>query len=428
MNKSVEYRFELTAEAPITFGSSEVGEILKNSQNKPIIFGSSIGGALRTYLKTKKEEKDIINYFGGVKSNDFIESKIYISDGKLNTDKIEVNDRTKVNYEYGVAEKGSKYSLEYLPEGIKLQIYIRCDFTKQEMDDEKDIDFEEIILSIAEGFDSGELLLGGQKTNGYGKFRVDDIKEHIFDFDTPDKLDEYIFNSGNRDFSSIINTKDKSINTKNKMTISMDGCFLYGVYQNYNMNTKYTGIKDNYIFGSSLKGIFRSEIEVLIKKFISNNEIKAKQKIDQMFGGTATIGQVIFQGLKINELQEVKIERCIEKENDDKPVYIKIDRITGGAIKNNLKKQREVHGSGTIKVILPNKDNQYVFPVFYVLRKIGLCEIPIGGRTSIGLGEFSSESIIVDGRKIEIIGEMKEDVKNKLKEYYESFKGWCEND
>lgn len=436
MNKYTEYRFGLIAQSPVSFGSSKAGEILKNSLGEVMIFGCSIGGAIRVYLEEVGYEKKEIDYFlGGIEGENFKESKIYISDGKLiystdNDISIRENERTKINYEYGVAEEGGKYSQEYLLEGIKLQFYIKCDFEEKEVEEGVPEKLKKIILDIANGFMTGELRLGGQKTNGFGEFIIDKLEEYTVDFNTPESLDEHIFDKKSNGNS--IWDRNGKCNNKNKITISMDGYFFYGVYQNYRVNKQgvITGIKDDYIFGSSIKGIFRNEIELLIRKFIGNNEDKIKRKSNEIFGGVNNIGKIIFKGLKIIDAEVVKIKRYNKEDSaEGNPVYIKIDRITGGAINENLKMQREVQGKGTLEVILSDiDDNPYVFPLFYVFKRIGLGEIPLGGRTTIGLGEFNGELIMLGESKININEEMSKCNSELLRKYYDLFEGWCKND
>ncbi len=247
----------------------------------------------------------------------------------------------------------------------------------------------------------------------------------------------------------------------------MDGDFPHGVYQAFvigknDEDKEITGLQKNketyYIPGSSIKGLIRNQVRLLLTRFINDElakesddnkkkELKKKlekrldTKLEKIFGGKEEKGKVVFDDIKLRDVEEIKINRYKRDKDDNKseeriyikseedPVYIKIDRITGGTIEGAMKTQREVMGRAILnfKLIDMTDCDEIIFPLIYALRQIGSGYVPIGGRTSIGLGEFVGKSIELDGAKEETYS-LKEDLKPKqkelLKEYYNSFEGW----
>ena len=112
------------------------------------------------------------------------------------------------------------------------------------------------------------------------------------------------------------------------------------------------------------------------------------------------------------------------------PVYIKIDRITGGYIDGALKTQKEIYGRAELKcelVASTAEDNPFIFPLIFIFKNIGDGFVPLGGRTSIGLGQYKCERLKISGL-IEndiLLSSLTGKQKDQIKKYFEAFKRWC---
>lgn len=465
MNQVIIYHFIIKAVSPVYFGDSQAGELVMNSENKPILLGNTIGGALRDYLKkTTISEETILKYMGGVESTGedrekkkFRESGIYISDGEVNCySEICTKEGTAIDSKYGTARKNQKYTLNHLPEGTEICFRIECDRWVKPV--EKQIlcpaEFEKLIGTWAHGIAGQKLLLGGQKNNGFGKFEMKELKKTIFSFNNSRDLDEYIFTPNDKKghFIDWTELDYYELKQKNLATFSMTGKFPYGVYQGFsvtqdNSKSSYalTGLQKKqgryFLPATSLKGLIRSEFSLLLKRMIGSDEV-AKNKCNELFGDTQQRGKLVFSDVYIEDGEKIEIARY-ERRKDGKtvlkknhPVYIKIDRLTGGAYSSALKHQQEIQGDATIQfnLIEENRDdgcNPYIFPLIYVMRRIGAGLVPLGGRTAIGLGQFvgSKVRITSDQGLYEIETEelLSEENKEWLKKQFDSFKRWCDN-
>lgn len=442
MNKIIKYRFNIQALSPVYFGSEEKGEILKNSQGNPFITGNSIGGAIRSFLKkyvgNKENIKEVI---GGEAVNeekpDFIESNAIITDGIIAGSKedICIKEGTRVNRRTSTADDGSKYEFEYLDIGTRISFEI-----EMECNNENETKFRNIIKDIINGINSKKLTLGGQITNGFGQFKINQIEKKEFNLDSIEGLKEYIFkrNDSNSHWKKVNVNYNPNIDKCEEIKFVLKGRFPYGVYQNYDMkkDSKPSGIQRGkegyYIPASSIKGLMKSEIE----KLYNSLGVSSEDYVLKLFGGQKSIGKIIFKDIILNNAKEIEVfyPKKIDgnsKEEDKYPTYNKVDRLVGSSYTNALFKQREIEGEALIEFSLNNfADNEeFIYPILTILRNIGLGLIPIGGRTSVGLGKFEAEemrAIIknyevkidfnIDSSSIEIKGD-----KEKLDEFRNVF-------
>ena len=154
------------------------------------------------------------------------------------------------------------------------------------------------------------------------------------------------------------------------------------------------------------------------------------QKLDEIFGNQENKGKVLFYNVILNECGPVKVKRY-DGNNEEEVIYIKIDRLTGGAYDKAMRKQKEIWGKTALECkldISQHEDKSYIFPLVYVLRRIGKGLVSMGGRTSVGLGEFA-------GTKLKLSGALNEDIPIdqiscsnqicKMREYYSLFERWC---
>lgn len=482
MNKIVIYDFTIKAVSPLHLGAGQEGQenkLVKNAQEKPVLPGNSLGGALREYLKqTEAPEETVRKYMGGAKLDEdrqeiFVTSGVYISDGKIAGDIISRKEGTAVNPAYGVAERHSKYSLEYLPEGTEISFRIEGDVRdgREQCGAQGEerlcaAELEKIIGTWARGFATLTLVLGGQKSNGFGRCELKKLEKTVFPLDNSRSMDEYIFQrkglrERRREELAWQDLAYYFLTKRSTLLFSMRGEFPYGVYQAFpikeagNTNTDPTGESpgrqqltgllqkgnDYFIPSTSLKGVLKNEIRLLLKKMTGEKLVDAK--LVDLFCGKKNQGRLVFSDLRIADGKPVEVERYLKNKQGvwetekGQPVYIKIDRLTGGAFASALKHQQEIQGSAEIRFELMTEpssweNNPYVFPLVYALRRIGAGTVPLGGRTVIGLGQFSAPkvNVVLDNKTcaIETESDLSSENRKLLEHWFESFKRWCNDE
>lgn len=478
MNVRQRFTFTLIAQSPIHFGGGIPGELLLDGDGAPFVSGNSIGGALRSMLKHsgKVQEEDIRRYLGGEESpskesKDFVESRIFISDGNITSmdnlsklisgnDPFPTMEGTAISASTGAARLNHKYKRYYLPPGVKLSFTVECD-TQMEGSDrteeasapEAELSFTELVYIWAAAIDSGELRFGGQKTNGYGRFTVESLTRYDFVLDSPLALDEFIWNR-----HSVVEKTCKMeevwgeirSSLQSPIILSLKGRFPYGVYQAFPdripvgdkaSTATVTGIQRDinnhyYLPGSSVKGLLRHELRRLLLRMLQeetgdSGELEAKVDllVQEWFGSQEKAGSVAVADVVLSEAKEMGIERPDpNKEKDSlKAIYNRIDRITSGVIDGALKTQNEVRGKAEIRLELKATEEveAKLFPLVYLLRRIGSGLIPLGGRTVIGLGEFKAEATEVNysGEKLSFQNDslLTEIERSTLESYYDQF-------
>lgn len=430
-NKVIIYQFRIKAVSPIYFGDSRAS-IVKDSEGVPILLGNSIGGALRAYLKSCNVSEDIIYYYmGGDELNQFYDSKIFISDGRI-TDYVQIlkKEGTSVDCDYGSAKQGYKYSFEYLGEGTVIDFEIEFHTNKDEEE------FNKIIGTWVKGIKDSNLKLGGHQNNGFGIVDIVSLSKKEFIFMSKADLDTYIFNPTEitaKEVNEELSYYERK--AERQIIFSLQGHFPYGIYQGFKdkEGSSLTGLgkyKDRYFIpASSLKGLVRNEVRILLGRFVHEDKIDVK--LGEIFGDKNCKGKVVFHDVFLWNCKEISIERNAKDEKvGHYPVYIKIDRLTGGAYDKAIKRQREVCGDTVLKCNINVKEDygQFVFPLIYVFKRIGSGQVPLGGRTSIGLGEFIGENIVIDGEirgSINVRSKLSESEIIRFRKHYEAFERWC---
>ncbi|RAU94352.1 RAMP superfamily CRISPR-associated protein [Paenibacillus sp. YN15] len=458
------FTFTLQAASPVHFGGGTPGELLLDGNDAPFASGNSIGGALRSFLgQGERVEPEDIQYYmgkgGSSSEEEFIESRMFISDGTISGmeklpgrtaghDAFPAMEGTAIDPASGAARRNHKYKRYFLPAGIELSFTVECDTDGGET--EKRLPFSRLVYIWAEAIEKGELRFGGQKSNGYGRFTVRQLTCSEFVFDSPEALDQYIFG---RHSAVAKDCREEALKSAlldprpDVAVLSLKGCFPYAVYQAYQdqklsgkgeVPSKVTGLMRNekgdyYLPGSSIKGVLRHELWCLLLRMLQDrgeedaeSERLANIRIQKWFGGPDQAGAIVVGDVIIQKAQEMKLPRAESQGEFDLPKYTRIDRITGGVIDGALKTHNEVRGEAELRLELRAAADMEakLFPLVYLLRRIGSGFIPLGGRTVIGLGEFKAAVTCVNlnGQPLEFDNEkLNERQEQLLRQFYDRF-------
>lgn len=457
-NKIIIYKFDLELETPLRIGGDD-NSVLKDRIGNPLIFGSSIAGAIRNYLQSTELDtnKAIFGFMGGTNEADekdkvkFIESKAIIEDGKIEQNtSLGTKEGTQIDSSFGTAKQKMKYEYKYIKPGNTLSFTI-----EYELSEKKDIkDIDKIMKTIAHGFETKALKLGGQKNNDFGSFKVNSLKKYTFNLSTVNEIENYIKYKAE---SKELKVEDKEvtvediwvkncdvykINDESKnLMIELKGKFPYGVYQNFKIKDSekgLMGIENNTIPASSIKGLLRHQIEKMMNQIQSDKIVHEKMEI--LFGGEESAG--LIHCFDITDIKKENKVLSIDKDNngvcENDPSHIKINRLTGGNMDRALLTQRENSGENlSIKVELKKSridDNSIyegaIFPLFYTMVSIANGELPIGGKTNIGLGIFKASEINIEDenlKKLICMSELEDGNKSfdlnkkEIQSYFEKF-------
>ena len=377
-------------------------DIVYNGNGIPYIPATSLAGIYRSFFKTETANK----YFGS--KTDFTDSRIYVYDAELKSDKYNVSKRDCVSLdEWKTSIKGSKFDFEIIEPETKFVTYIEQNIYENINSENIEID-DNVGDVVADMWAKEKIQIGGKTSRGLGRvknvsvklkdfsFKSEEDKNKWFDFDIFDEKyweDAVIWNSEKeKHWSENIHTGKITLNLKMKQvspiiirtytTNKEDSDYKPLTFTKYNTDGK--EIKMPVIPGTSWAGAFKAHIEKLgfcnVKEIFGYSENK-KSKASSIYFS----------------------ESIIEKSKSKILSRNSIDRFTGGTVENALFTEEICYGGETVLEISFNKNYEDGFYKAMAASIIDMHEgiISIGGETSVGRGLFRLIKIKCDGNKIE---------------------------
>ena len=136
-----EYKISIVNVTPLKIGNGkdEMDILIDKNENKPLILGSSISGAIKNYLVDLGENNRVDKVFGSEIDNGK-ESKIYVADSIGN--KLQISSRPGIrrSYEYGTSLDKGKYETSFIDINTEFEIKVKL-FAKdkEELEIEKEL-------------------------------------------------------------------------------------------------------------------------------------------------------------------------------------------------------------------------------------------------------------------------------------------------
>lgn len=390
-----EYKISLVNITPLKIGNGkeELDLLIDKNTGNPLILGSSIAGAVKSYLIDIGYEKEVDELLGS-ENNIGIDSKIYISDSYGDNFKIKNRTGIRKDYEYGTSLKAAKYDIDFIDMGTDFEFKFKL---FAENDDELTKE-DKLINAIIAGFKSGNLRLGANKMSGFGSFEVKKIWSRTYNLENKDDLKSYIMNDKKYEEIDKANFKDEK--NEGYIIFDFEGSIIDSlIVKEYiengdvdctNMKNSY---EDNIIPGTTIKGLCREYNTKILNTLEKDISI-----IEDIYGSSPerrenhTIGKLLASDVLI--------------ENPKSCVYnrIKVDRFTGGVETGGKFNEERVQGDVNFRISLRklDKDNQVALGLIVLtLRDLGLAKIPIGSSSSIGAGRIEGKKITIkDDNKI----------------------------
>lgn len=430
----------LVIESPLILGSGETEnseyDLIRDWYGEIFIPGSSIAGAIRSYLTNILSYKDLINsIFGKRETKDdeiTYQSIITFYDAYLienSTPKITIRDGIKVDPFKKVTEEKKKFDFEILEPSVKFLFKLEMDLYQKHSTRYKQ--FENIIYLILKSLKDGSIKFGAKKFRGFGNISLDNIQILRLDLTNKDDAESWLnFNWDN--FQDAPFSLDKLCNTeiktnKNFCTITANLEIPYsllireysselGEADVISLSANYNGETVQIIPGTSWTGAIRTAIYNIFINFKKSDIWDTLTEIiNNLFGfvdetnSNAQASRLTIYESVINNNRIINYTRN------------QVDRFTGGTVEGSLFTEGVSYtGNVSLTMEIQNpKDYEIGLLLF------GICEIwyglqPIGGTTSIGRGIFEGKSIEIfqEGKNIKIF-ENPEDNDN-IKRYFKS--------
>jgi len=396
-------------------GLTDISLIKDELTGNALLTGTSICGALRNYLRecekgfwNEQESEVAKKMFGWTNDQDGSQSLLIIDDA-ISSEKpeTELRDGVKIDGKTCTAESGKKFDLELLQS--ETEFPLRFELLITEENEAKKAEFLKTLATALQGFELGEIYLGGRKRRGYGECKVEGWKVKFYELKN-NLLDWLENNHKSLDGSEqkILTALNVSANADQRNFFRLDAAFAIDgsilirsgseISKHYQPDAVH--LRSNgkpIISGTSVAGVLRHRALKICNTI--GDESKAKRFVDGIFG----VDMNDNPPEKWSSRLEVK-EKTLKIDNSLVQTRVKIDRFTGGAMDTALFDAAPIFSDGNEEAVelslkLRFKHNQTqaekdaeIGLLLLLLKDLWTSDLPVGGESSIGRGRLKGVS------------------------------------
>ncbi|NEP84089.1 MAG: hypothetical protein F6K39_41795 [Okeania sp. SIO3B3] len=417
-----------------TFSYTDLVLVRDSLDQRPLLPGASITGAVRNYLcerelgyhQAKNKATLSVQLFGAAKGDDNgIQSPLIIHDALAEADtvEIELRDGVKINPETRTAEEKKKFNLETLAAGTVFPLYFELLLPGGDMA----LQLKQALALALEGLqtEATPIHLGARKRRGLGRANVAQWQVWDFDLTTPNGLLAWLAFEHpdlesprpapvkNKDIWQALGleearlTLDKRAFFHLKADLTLSGSLLVRSGFTRQANEPDTvqlhlrqadrQSQQPVVPGSSFAGVLRHRALRIATTLLGD---RAEALVNEMFGfGCAdeSMNQHNTNGHGNNGQQpQIKSSRVhiadarVNHVNSFVQSRIQIDRFTGSAHEAKLFHEQPVFGTPdtvlTLDLTLRNPTTAEIGLLLHTLKDLWLGDLPLGGQSSIGRG------------------------------------------
>lgn len=397
--KKREY-FEITLElvSPLSIGNGVSietdSDVLRASDGRCFIPGTSLAGAFRNYLGDVKDEKSVYGYSQGENGR---MSSIFLSDLFWNDEdvKLSVRDNVRLSGEKSVEDK---FDMQIMEPGVVGTF--RMETVERE---ENDFDFTQTITNALRALNIGEIRLGANKNRGLGRVKILSVKTRSFVYGQTAEWRAFLQNNlkmdeNAEDFDAWKSTVSEAERKYIRVTVPLrlKGGISIRKYSAQPGKADYeqlsqigkNGEKIPIIPGTSWNGAIRHDAEKILRELGMKTDL-AKEMISAWFGTVQKEGQTNAKQSAI-----VISEGRIAGGEDVPMTRNKIDRFSAGTIDGALYTELAHFEGDTVLEYMVPKDESISYKALLGLMEIivkDVCSgyLAVGGLTAIGRGVFA---------------------------------------
>ncbi|MBF2056634.1 MAG: hypothetical protein IGQ45_05280 [Cyanobacterium sp. T60_A2020_053] len=427
-----------------------------NGEGKFYIPATSLAGAMRAYIATLNPKiTDEIWGFQEEKGDKGHASFVIVEDAVINSTIMEIRDGVAIDRYSGTASDGMKFDRAILPKGvtIPLSLIFERDNTLSESDWQ---DYQNLFAQLICALKEGEIYLGAAKSRGLGRVKLYDEKVIEEDLSSPTGILDILNNQAKIvDWSSLYASGQ---NCQNKLDITIkwsakgavmvksegDGMAVDILPLVSRVDSSLTFV----IPGSSLKGVWRSQAERIIRTVCNHSlDYEHKDKFDQqvkleliktLFGAPAelddnqnqlgylscfavddcfaTIPMTSHQWASITDAtSDSSLRNCLNNiglQHTQQGYHGAVDRWVGGAAEGFLYTTLEPFGVNWQPIEISinlQRLKQYNDKLFLpslalfllVLRDFMESKIPIGFGVNRGMGAVNVKEVTINGKGLD---------------------------
>ena len=289
-DKAVRYEVTAVTETPLRTGPSDgsIDRVLRHRDGQAFLQAASLAGALRGWLE--KQDKNAANALFGSqeKSGQLIVSDMEIKEKAAKSSEdttIQLRPRLRINGKMGSAADSGKFDVAHIARNTVMQ------FTLTWMGAESDTDGPAQIEQMLGALHTGEIRLGAQKSNGFGRVSLT-VRSQTYHM--TDKADRDAWLHDKFDGQTL---ELPEICTENVCTFTVNGVADSILIKSSVPRVEYDenntrkeiiqNIKENgtaVLPGSSVKGAVRARVQAIA------DLLDCSEAVDELFGRGAAQG------------------------------------------------------------------------------------------------------------------------------------------
>lgn len=377
--KAALYHVEATCQTPLRTGGTggDTELVLRDRQGNAIIQGSSLAGAFRSWLEHTEATAMAERLFGSQERS----GHLMVSDGVFDKAAEQVlRPRLRIDPRTGSADPSGKFDVAHIAAGSRF-VFSLTWLGGEEAEEMSAV--EELLAALH----SGEIRLGAQKSNGFGRVALS-VRKQGYDLCRGEDRAAWL---EDREDGQPLTLPEISRGEQVVFTVvgQADNVLVRGASSEHTEDSSITRNLQEagrpVIPGSSIKGAVRARAAL-----IARWKNWPAEEIDRVFGretgpeDNGMAGKVLFEDAYLSSDRTRKISR------------IRINRFTAGVIRGGLFTEEPVCSKLQLRITAPAEYKLVCGLLVYALRDLALGLYSFGSGTAIGRGRIQVETIRIE--------------------------------
>lgn len=406
----------LVLETPAHFGDGDddgavIGLLVDALDGtSPLLTGTSIAGALRSYLwsyergygiKQQGGQGSAASLLFGTSRDDGRDgtgdqSRLIVDDARGEKANTVYRDGVRLDEHSRTAAEDALYAVQLWDAGTAFPLRFELLITEN---DERERLLSGLLTALR-GLENGEITLGARKRRGYGRVRVTEWRAREYAVHTVDGLMAWL-REGASPLGNENHVDDLSTHIANPMPderkvitldawFTLDGSLLIRSADDVTDMKHLAGSDDRPILsGTSITGALRARATKILNT-LTQDTSRSAEMVNNVFGSPH------------DQRENRKGSRIIVEEHvieggttEFVQSRVSIDRFTGGALEGHLFDQQPVFGSAETEVHiclqLRNPANHEIGLLLLLLKDLWTGDLTLGGERSVGRGRLRGE-------------------------------------
>ena len=381
-------RYDITATCLSPMRSADAGStaesLLQYKDGAPFLQAASIAGALRAWLEADKGAEAATTLFGSPHHT----STLIVSDGVFDKEslqatrpRLKIDEKTKT----ADAKNHAKFDITAMVTGSIFRFTLLWTGNTTEESQWTQEQIERVLSAL----NSGEIMLGANKTNGYGRVSIQGNKQEYNMKNAPDREAWLSRAPAATPFSPYHITSDTYVIFT--VTVSFPNVLTKGMAVRQNSGNSFAeNMSENgkyLLSGATVKGAIRAHIYNIATNIFS----LPRSYLNQLFGAneqTELAGKALFSDAHLDTTQPPKtISR------------IRINRFSGNVM--HLFSEQPLSADTKITIRVPKEDAIACGLILFALRDMGLNLLSFGSGYSVGRGYGAVKEIVASNPDFE---------------------------